>query len=703
MPDHTRPDKHTNRLINESSPYLLQHAGNPVDWYPWGEEALQKARSENKVILISIGYSACHWCHVMEKESFEDEAVARLMNEHFINIKIDREERPDLDHIYMDAVQTMTGSGGWPLNVFLTPETLPFYGGTYFPPVKAYNRSSWTDVLKAIHNAWIERRDEISEQANNLTEHLKKSNDFGQSNKIIVAGTDEKVLLKEQADLIFQNIMKSADREWGGFGKAPKFPQFFTIQYLLQYYHFTSNKEALDQAKLSINKMLEGGIYDHVGGGMARYSTDNEWLVPHFEKMLYDNALLINILCDIFQITKDRTYEKAIRKTISFVTNELLSPDGGFYSALDADSEGVEGKYYVWDKKEIEALLKEDARVFCDFFNISETGNLPAGQAGWVHKNIPRILKKTELFIPEKGLDPGSFEALINTGLQALLTNRNNRIRPLLDDKILLGWNALMITSLCKAAAALNEERYKYLAENCFDFLWTHFKRAEDSTDFYHTFKAKAAKYPAFLDDFAYLIQSCINLHEITSDNNYLTRAKQLAIKVLDSFSEEETGFFFFTGNDQKDVIIRKKEVYDGAIPSGNSIMTENLIYLSVIFEKADWKKRAELILQALRTAVVTLPTSFSCWACLLLKQLYGVNEIVISGVEHEEHRNKLLSYYMPNKILQCAASENTEFPLLKDKNYSAAVNIYLCKNYRCLAPVETVDNLFKLLKKLDD
>ena len=338
------PHLFTNRLINESSPYLLQHAHNPVDWYPWGEEALQKARSSHKIILVSIGYAACHWCHVMEKESFENEWVAALMNENFINIKIDREERPDLDHIYMDAVQAMSGSGGWPLNVFLTPDAKPFYGGTYFPPVKAYNRASWTDVLTVVQKAWAETENTILAQAAQLTEHLQRSYEFGQSKADPFTG--------EHGHTIFQNIMKTADTEWGGFGKAPKFPQTFTIQLLLQYHYFTGEKAALDHAFVSIDKMLHGGIYDQVGGGLARYSTDREWLAPHFEKMLYDNALFTGILCDAYQVAGGRgltevqqEYEQAIRKTIGFIVRELGNPEGGFYSAIDADSEGHEGKY----------------------------------------------------------------------------------------------------------------------------------------------------------------------------------------------------------------------------------------------------------------------------------------------------------------------------------------------------------------------
>ncbi|MGF2411594.1 thioredoxin domain-containing protein [Ferruginibacter sp.] len=680
----------TNRLINESSPYLLQHAHNPVDWYAWGDEALQRAKAENKVILVSIGYSACHWCHVMEKESFENEVVAKQMNESFINIKIDREERPDLDHIYMDAVQAISGSGGWPLNVFLTPDCKPFYGGTYFPPVKAFNRSSWPEVLSAIAQSWKERKHEIESQAENLISHLQQSGNFGQT----LVQPSHTIFTKENCEQITENILKQADTAWGGFGKAPKFPQTFTIQYLLQYYYYTQSQPALQQALLSIDKMLEGGIHDHAGGGFARYSTDNEWLAPHFEKMLYDNALLLNVICDAYQITKQKKYELAIRKTIDFLQRELQDKEGGFYAALDADSEREEGKFYVWSKAEVDIILGDNSALFCKFFDVTEKGN-------WEGKNILRILKKEAVFAAENNLSESELETVLNRCLQQLLTERDKRIRPATDDKILLGWNALMVTALCKTAAALNDEEYKKLAENTMEFLVNKFKKNNSDFEFFHTYKNGEAKYPAFLDDYACLIQALLQLQEITSNTHYLDLAEGITNLVIENFRDEETGYFFFTGKHQLDIIVRKKEVYDGATPSGNSIMVENLFYLSMLFNYPEWYDMADKNISSLSAIIVRYPTSFGIWASFLLKYTLGINELVIKGNDFVSIRNQLLQEYIPGKILQCSgAEENARFPMLKGKHPGDKTLIYLCRQYSCKSPVNSLQGLIELMKE---
>jgi uncharacterized protein len=676
---------HTNRLIDETSPYLLQHAHNPVDWYPWGDEALERAKKENKPILISIGYSACHWCHVMEKESFEDRDVATIMNENFINIKIDREERPDLDHIYMDAVQVMTGSGGWPLNVFLTPAAKPFYGGTYFPPRNAYNRSSWTDVLHGIINAFSERQNEVVAQAENLTAHLLKANTFTET-----SNQKETVFTTENAHLVFQNIMKTADKSDGGFGNAPKFPQTFSIQYLLRYFHYYKNGEALEQACLSLDKMLYGGIYDQAGGGFARYATDSEWLVPHFEKMLYDNALLIMVLSEAYQVTHYKRYADTIHQTMDFIERELMSGEAGFYAALDADSEGEEGRYYVWDKKEIDAILKEDAPLFCAYYDVSEKGN-------WEGKNILHVPVAPEIFVERAGIDLGTLLPVLDACRKKLLAQRSKRIRPLLDDKMLLGWNALMNTACSKAYAATGSERYRQLAIRNMQFILDNFS---DGAFFHHTYKNGKVRYAAFLDDGAFLVQALIHLQEITGNANYLLKAKDTTEYIIDQFADSESVFFFFTNINQTDVILRKKEIYDSAVPSGNSVMAGNLLYLSRVFDNNEWREKAEAMVNALSALAIRYPTSFGGWTNQLLLIVKGLKEIVATGEKINGILFDILHIFMPSRIFQSSSVPNETFPLLKGKQYFSPLLIYLCENYVCNLPLTSLSSFTQQFDK---
>ncbi len=685
--------KYSNKLINETSPYLLQHAHNPVNWYPWGDEALQKAKDENKAILVSIGYAACHWCHVMERESFEDEQTAALMNEHFINIKIDREERPDLDHIYMDAVQAMTGSGGWPLNVFLTPDAKPFYGGTYFPPVRAFNRASWKETLQAIVQAFKEKRNEIIEQAESLTSHLINSNSFG----LQKPRSAEELFSKEKVKEAFENLMKNADKEWGGFGRAPKFPLTFSIQFLLRYFHFLKDERALNQALLSLDKMIEGGIYDQVGGGFARYSTDTEWLVPHFEKMLYDNALLIITLSEAYQLTKIERYKEVINETMQFIQREMLHSENGFYSALDADSEGEEGKFYIWDKEEAVGLIGSDSEIFCKYYDITDKGNWNEEHSYQNGKNILRVLKKPEQFATENNISVDSLMLILQKGKMKLLEGRIKRIRPLLDDKIILGWNALMNTACSKAFAATGNEDYRSLAIQNMEFLLEKFS-LPGSNEFYHTWKNGVAKFPAFLDDYAFIIQALISLQEITADTRWLLKAQEITQFVLDHFSEAETGFFFYTKAGQKDVIVRKKEVYDGAIPSGNSAMAGVLNQLSILFDKADWKEISFNMISSLQQAITKYPTSFGCWNCLLLEMTAGFVEIAITGKNFNAAHKEMLNQFVPNKILMATTDENASFPLLAGKPVKSTAFIYVCKEFSCLEPVPSADKAMQLI-----
>eukprot|EP01137_Pigoraptor_chileana_P027285 Opistho-2@9667 len=677
------PHTHTNQLIHESSPYLLQHAHNPVNWYPWGEEALAKARAADKPILVSIGYAACHWCHVMERESFEDVATATIMNEYFINIKIDREERPDLDHIYMDAVQAMTGSGGWPLNVFLTPDTKPFYGGTYFPPKRAYNRASWKEILEAVHKGYRERREEILSQAENLTAHLLSANAFG----VQQPGATLALFTKEQLQTIAGNLLANADTEWGGFGKAPKFPQTFSIQYLLRHHHFTKEEASLKQALLSLDKMIEGGIYDQLGGGFARYSTDNEWLAPHFEKMLYDNALLINVLAEAWQITHLPQYARAIQETLAFIEREMLDTEGGFYSALDADSEGVEGKFYVWSLEDVNRVLGEDAALFAACYDVSEKGN-------WEHTNILRITQPFAAIAEEMGILPDALKIKLAHCRARMLQERSTRIRPQLDDKILLGWNALMITAYAKAFAALGEEAYRERARASMAFLEKRLAGKEGN--WFHTYKNEQARIPAFLDDYAYLIQAYIHLQEITGSGEYLLKARDLTEWVITHFEEPDTGFFFYTHQHQQDVIVRKKEVYDGAVPSGNAVMAQNLFYLSIVFNRPAWAERSEGLAVSLGNAITKHPGSFGVWAMLVQLMTQGMLEIAITGQQAKAFLRPVLERFIPNKILQTEETNSYIFPLLAGKGRSkeAETAFYLCKNYACQAPFLTIEAL---------
>ena len=683
----------TNRLIKETSPYLLQHAHNPVDWFAWGDEALQKAKSENKVILVSIGYSACHWCHVMERESFENEATALVMNNQFVNIKVDREERPDLDHIFMDAVQAISGSGGWPLNVFLTPDGKPFYGGTYYPPVKAFNRSSWTEVLQGVFEAWSEKQNEIESQADNLLDHLSRSNSNNKQTVTSIITEDKELFFKNDCDNMSANIMKAADKTWGGFGNAPKFPQTFILQYLLQYSHLTGNEDTKKQAFLSLDKMLQGGIYDHIDGGIARYSTDVEWLAPHFEKMLYDNALLIDVLCDAWQISNDNKYKEAIFKTISFIENELTDKDGAFYAALDADSEGIEGKYYVWQKEEIDEILGLDAKLFNDYFDISENGN-------WEDSNILRILIPFEEFAYLKNIEINVLDYTIKNCIKKLSVEREKRIKPALDDKIILSWNALALKAIAKVAIVLSNEHLKLIAKRNFQFLERKFLKKEGSEELMHTYKNGIAKYSAFLDDYAYFINACLHLYELEYDVLYLEKAKKYAYYVIENFSDAENVFFYFTNKQQNDIILRKKEIHDGATPSGNSVMAFNLSKLSIIFNIPEWNKRSLNMLKEISISVTKFPQSFAIWASLLQQNVFGLNEIAIVGKGGLKMCKALSLNYIPYKIVMVSEDKNEEYALLKGKPFSVDPLIYLCKNYHCLNPFKTNTELLLYIKR---
>lgn len=675
-----------NRLIHETSPYLLQHAHNPVDWYPWGDAALEKARRENKPILVSIGYSACHWCHVMERESFEDPETAALMNQHFINIKIDREERPDLDHIYMDAVQAMTGSGGWPLNVFLTPDKKPFYGGTYFPPRRAYNRASWSETILGVAQAFAERRHEVDAQAENLTQHLLQAAVIGTNTNQPVS-----VFSRDQLDIAVTALLKTADTQWGGFGKAPKFPQTFSIRFLLRHFHFTGQQEALDQALLSLDKMCAGGIYDHIGGGFARYSTDAEWLAPHFEKMLYDNALLVSVLAEAFQLTGREQYKQVLVQTLDFVQRELLDTEGGFYAALDADIEGVEGKFYTWPLAEVEALLGEEAPLFCQVYDITAEGN-------WEHTNIPWLRKPLPEYARASGMEPGLLEKRLAVCREQLLEARAARIRPQLDDKIILGWNALMNQAFTHAWVVTRYETYRELAVRNMEFLCSRF--AGEKGRLKHTWKNGEARFPAFLDDMAYLVQALLRLFEITADYRWIDKARQYLEVILTDYAIPGSVLFSYTPAGQEDVLIQKTEVYDGAVPSGNSVMAANLLHMSALFNSIAWRERSEQMLGALGQAVIRYPGSFGGWAGVWQEMAEGLHELVVTGDNPVALRDDIFHYYLPNKVMLCTGAGGEKLPLAEGKKGAGKPTIYPCRNNTCQAPVFSAKELISLINR---
>ena len=670
--------KFTNDLIKETSPYLLQHAHNPVNWMPWSDAIFTLAKNQNKPILLSIGYAACHWCHVMERESFESDEVAAYMNAHFINVKVDREERPDVDHIYMDALQAMTGSGGWPLNIFLLPNGKPFYGGTYFPPIAMQNRASWMDVLKGVQDAFVNNPAKLIEQANQLTGHLVNSN----IKRLTLQNenTAEAIATKEDIEIIVQRILQAADTQWGGFGNAPKFPQTFAIQILFRHDHLFENSASLDHAILSLDKMIQGGIYDHLGGGFSRYSTDSQWQAPHFEKMLYDNALLLNVLSEGYQITKKESYKIVILQTIQFLQRELSNGKGAYYAALDADSEGVEGKYYTWSYDELKLLLPESIfEIFCRYYQVKAAGN-------WEHTNILWTLEDFML----------STTVEMQKAKSILFSERAKRIRPALDHKIILSWNNLMVVALCKAYAALSDVSLKQQA--LATMTWIEDNMIDQVNGcFFHTHTNGQNKTHAFLDDYATLIQAYIHLQEITGDTQYLYKAKQWTEYVQAHFIDEENSFFYFTASYQKDVIVRKKENYDGAQPSGNALMCSNLFYLGHQFDLPDWNAQAEQMVFSMRKMILQYPASFSFWAQTFLTMAVGYKELVGLGSKAQEAIIRVQNRFLPFKMMLFIPNSDTQLILSIGKQ-NVDNQYFICENQQCSAPIFDLDEYLAII-----
>src|SRR5215212_5921312 len=585
--------KYTNRLAGESSPYLLQHAHNPVDWHPWGEEALARSKSEDKPILLSIGYSACHWCHVMERESFENEDIARLMNENFVNIKVDREERPDLDQIYMNAVQMMTRHGGWPLAVFLTPDLVPFYGGTYFPPEDRHQMPGFPRILAAVSEAYRTRPEEVRQSAWEILSELRRMGVAQESGEVIDA---------QLLDNAYRGLARSFDPRFGGFGGAPKFPSSMNLDFLLRTYERTGDARALEMATHSCRMMAWGGMYDQLGGGFHRYSTDAQWLVPHFEKMLYDNALLTRLYLHAHQATGEDFFRRVVEETLGYVGREMLDASGAFYSTQDADSEGVEGKFFVWDKEEVESLLgPEDARLFCAYFDVTEGGNFE--EYNILHVERPAEEVARELNVPAERLAEA-----VERGRGRLFTERVSRIKPGRAEKVITAWNGLMLEAYAEAAAVLEREDYREIAERNAQFI---LDTLMSEGLLLHVYKDGRAKHVGFLDDYAFVVSGLVTLYEKTGRLRWLEAALTLTDKMVEEFWDEEGGGLFYNGRSGEQLIVRSKDYFDNATPSGNSVAAEALLRLSVLTGNENYRRRAVNVLRLVRDAVERYPSAF--------------------------------------------------------------------------------------------
>ncbi len=657
-----------NRLINETSPYLLQHAHNPVDWYAWSAEALERAPTEDKLILLSIGYSACHWCHVMEHESFENPSIAKVMNQNFISIKVDREERPDLDQIYMSAVQMMTGSGGWPLTVFLLPNGEPVFGGTYFPPEDRYNRPGFLRVLETIAEAYRTRRGEIMQNAKSLREHLSRST---------VGTTQDETIDTTLLDHAYRAIGSRFDSREGGFGGAPKFPPSMSIDFLLRYYHRTDSDHALHMATLTLDKMAYGGMYDQVGGGFHRYSTDDRWLVPHFEKMLYDNALLVRAYVDAHRVTEKPLYKHIAEETLDFVLREMRAPDGSFYSTQDADSEGVEGKFYVWSFKELSDVVGDDAELLAKYSGVTEHGNFE-------ERNILNISRDPELFSKLEKVPAQELETKIETAKKKLYAARENRVRPGRDEKVLTDWNALMLRAFGEASAHFNRDDYRRAAETNADFILT---TMWDGTRLLHCFKDGRVRFNGYLDDYAYLTDGLFALYELTFDYKWLHAALQISDRMIQSFWDANHGGFYFTGENHEPLITRPKDFFDNATPSGNSVAADVLLRMAALTGRDDYRRMAEQIIVSTAGFLKQYASGFGRMLAAADFYVGPSKEVAIIG-SADAFLTFLRRRYFPRVVI--AAGDGTDrIALLRDRPMmNGKPTAYVCENFTCKQPV---------------
>ena len=667
MEDHA----HTNALINETSPYLLQHAHNPVNWYPWGEEALEKAQKEGKLIIVSIGYSSCHWCHVMEHESFEDSTVAQLMNDNFVCIKVDREERPDIDHIYMTAVHLLNQQGGWPLNCIALPDGRPIWGGTYFP------KAQWINALSQVHDFHEKNPEETEAYATKLAEGIAQ-------NSIFQADEVAAPLSKEELGATIKKWSKQFDPKYGGNQGAPKFPMPVNLEFQLQYGVQTGDQEILDHVSTTLTMMARGGIYDQAGGGFSRYSVDPIWKVPHFEKMLYDNGQLIGLYAMAYQVFGDESYRHVIEQSISFINREMTNSEGSFYSALDADSEGVEGKFYVWKQEELEELLGGDLDLFSEYYNINETGF-------WEHGNYILYRSSDPLtFAAEQGLEPQAFKKRIASWNKLLLDARSHRVRPGLDDKSLTSWNALMISGLVKAYRAAGEAEYLEMATRCAalirDKMWSK------EQVLFRNYKAGRVTIPGFHIDYALTIEALLDLYESTMETGWLDLAQEMTEVSMKKFYDPSSGMFRYNADDTEVLITHHLETQDNVIPSSNSVMANSLFRLGQLLVKREYLEISSKMVEQMSARIGQYPNGFAGWGKLLLKQLHPFYEVAVVGPDAAEVLTQIQSEYQPQLVVAAITGESN-LPLFKGRYTKDKTHIFVCRDNVCQLPVEDLQD----------
>jgi len=671
----------SNSLSQETSPYLLQHKDNPVEWFSWNEESLKKAKAENKPIFLSIGYSSCHWCHVMAHESFENDDVAEIMNEHFVNIKVDREERPDLDDIYQKICQMSTGQGGWPLSVFLTPDQKPFYVGTYFPVLDSYGRPGFGSLCRQLAQAWKEKPKDVLDSAEKLIGNLSKLEQVSEKGDI------DKSVLDEAA----MNLLQVADTNFGGFGQAPKFPNAANLSFLLRYSQISGISKFQDFVLLTLQKMAKGGIFDQVGGGFHRYSTDARWLIPHFEKMLYDNALLPVVYAEAFQITKDPMYLSVVEKTLNYILREMTSLSGLFFSAQDADTDGEEGKTFVWKKREIEEILGNDSDIFCIYYDVTDGGNF---EGNTILSNNIRISSLAFKFNKSEE----EINELLNNSLKKLLEVRSKRNQPGIDDKIITSWNSMMITAFCKGYRISGNKRYLDVAVSAAKFFSNQFS---EHGFIHRTFKNDIPKLNGYLDDYAFLANALIDVFEVTSDQHFLEMSQKITKHMIEHFWNDSEKSFFFTSDTHESLIIRPKNYYDLSIPSGNSVAANVLLKLHHITNNDSFLKISKDVLQTNATAAAENPFAFGYLLNVLHLFLKSPTEITIINDENSKILDSLYKKFIPEGIIIVLKSESnlqilSKYPFFEGKEFLNKTSVTVCKNFTCSLPMTELAEIEK-------